>query len=342
MVDRAPMVELGCRILERAGVPSEHAQIVMDHLADASAMGLHSHGLMRIPQYLQEVATGAIDPAAIPDVRRVSPSRLAVDARHGFGQVIGMALVDGVIPIARELGMAIATGRRLGHTGRVGAYPEALARAGLIGIAACSGPPSGHWVAPFGGREGHISTNPLAFAWPARGAEPVVADFSTAATAEGVVRSLRNRGLPTPDGFLRDADGLPTMDPGALYATPRGAIQAFGGPLGYRGTALALLVEVLTTLLSDESIDDPTSVGTDMTLIAIQPSDGFGELAARLSEHIRSTLPIDPMRPVLMPGDRERAAASAATGLLVDAPTWAALAAAAADASLTLPEAHPA
>ena len=151
----------------------------------------------------------------------------------------------------------------------MGAYPEALARAGCIGIAACSGPPSGHWVAPFGGREGRISTNPIAFAWPVEGAEPAVADFSTAATAEGVVRSLRNRGLPAPDGMLRDAEGRPTSDPGVLYATPGGAIQPLGGSLGYRGTALALLAEVLTTLLSGESIDDAARVGTDMAVIAI-------------------------------------------------------------------------
>lgn len=341
-VERAPIVALGCALLERAGAPPTAARTVMEHLADASAMNLHSHGLMRISQYLAEIASGGIDPTAVPEVRVVNPTRLAVEARRGFGQVVGMALVDAALPVARTLGMAVATGRGLGHTGRVGAYPEAIARAGLIGIAACSGPPSGHWVAPFGGREGHISTNPLAFSWPVAGGDPVVADFSTAATAEGVVRSLRNRGLPAPDGMLRDHDGRPTTDPGTLYAVPKGAIQPLGGPLGYRGTALALLVEVLTTLLAGESIDDPTRAGTDMTVIAIDPSDGFPDLADRLSAFIRSTAPIDPTQPVLMPGDRERAAAVAATSLLVDPPTWAFLTDAAEAAGLPLPAAVPA
>ncbi|RXL51382.1 oxidoreductase, partial [Citrobacter sp. AAK_AS5] len=76
-----------------------------------------------------------------------------------------------------------------------------------LGIAVCSGPRTGHWVAPFGGREGKLSTNPIAFACPVAGGDPIVADFSTSVVPEGVVRSLRNRGLPTPEGAIRDAEG---------------------------------------------------------------------------------------------------------------------------------------
>jgi LDH2 family malate/lactate/ureidoglycolate dehydrogenase len=166
----------------------------------------------------------------------------------------------------------------------------------------------------------------------------VVADFSTAATAEGVVRSLRHRGLAAPEGWLRDADGHSTTDPSVLYAMPKGTIQPLGGPLGYRGTALALFVEVLTTLMSGESIDDRSRVGTDMTVLAIMPGAGFDALALRLSDHIRRTAPLDPAQPVLMPGDRERLAASGTTLLQVDPPTWAALGVAAAAANLVLPE----
>ncbi|MFN8518937.1 MAG: Ldh family oxidoreductase [Chloroflexota bacterium] len=342
LVERAAIVATGCALLECAGALPAHARTVLDHLADASAMGLHSHGLMRIPQYLREIGLGEIAPAEIPAIERSSPTRLVVDGRRGFGQVVGMALVESLVPMAREQGMALATGHTLGHTGRVGAYPEAIARAGLIGIAACSGPPSGHWVAPFGGRDGRISTNPLAFAWPVAGDDPVVADFSTAATAEGVVRSLRNRGLAAPDGMLRDADGQATTDPNTLYDSPRGAIQPLGGPLGYRGTALAMLVEVLAATLSGESIDDASRVGTDIALLAIAPSGGFADLASRLSEHIRSTRPIDPGNPVQVPGDRERRAARSTTRLLVDGPTWLALRDATGAAGLPLPDARPA
>jgi LDH2 family malate/lactate/ureidoglycolate dehydrogenase len=265
-------------------------------------------------------------------------SRLSVDGRRGFGQVVGMRMVEALVPVARTTGIAMANGRHLGHTGRIGAYSEALAQAGLIGLAVCNGAPSGHWVAPFGGRDGRLSTNPIAMAWPVEGEAPVVADFSTASAPEGVIRVLRERGAEAPDGCLRDAEGRPSRDPNVLYAAPRGAIQPLGGALGYRGTALALFVEVLTTILNGDAVDDRSRKGTDMTLLAVAPQTGFGQLARGLSDHIRASPPLDPARPVLMPGDRERAAATAAP-LRVDGPTWAALARAAQRAGLEMPAA---
>ena len=121
-----------------------------------------------------------------------------------------------------------------------------------------------------------------------------------------------------------------------LYAVPRGAIQPLGGALGYRGTALALFVEVLTTILNGDAVDDRSRQGTDMTLLAVAPQTGFGQLARGLSDHIRASPALDPARPVLMPGDRERAA-DAAAPLPVGGPTWAALARAADRAGLDLP-----
>ncbi len=264
-------------------------------------------------------------------------SRLSVDGLRGFGQVVGMLMVEALVPVARATGVAMVNGRHLGHTGRIGAYPDALAQAGLIGLALCNGAPSGHWVAPFGGRDGRISTNPMAMAWPVDGQSPVVADFSTATAPEGVIRVLRERGAKAPEGALRDAEGRPSRDPDVLYGVPKGAIQPLGGALGYRGTALALFVEVLTTMLNGDEVDDRSRKGTDMTLLAIAPQPGFELLTRGLSDHIRASPPLDPKRPVLMPGDRERVAAGAATSLDVDGPTWAALASAARRARLDMP-----
>jgi uncharacterized oxidoreductase len=332
------MLGLGAALLERAGAPQDAARVVMQHLVTASAMGLHSHGVMRIPQYLGEIASGAVDPRARPEIARTHPARLAADGRRGFGQVAGMAMVEALVPTAGTAGIAMINGTRLGHTGRIGAYAEALAEAGLIGLAVCNGAPSGHWVAPFGGRQGRLSTNPMAMAWPTEGEAPVVADFSTAMAPEGVVRVLRDRGEVAPEGLLRDADGLPSRDPGVLYRVPRGAIQPLGGALGYRGTALALLVEVLTTVLGGQAVDDAQRQGTDMTLLAIAPQEGFAHLARGLAEHVRACPPVDPAAAVLMPGDRERRAAEGARPVRVDPPTWAALSKAAAAAGIAMPE----
>jgi LDH2 family malate/lactate/ureidoglycolate dehydrogenase len=337
-VHAADALTLGRALLERAGALPEHARVVVEHLIAASAMGLHSHGIMRVPQYLAEIEAGVIDPGAEPEIVQTGASRLSVDGRRGFGQVVGMRMVEALVPLAWATGVAMANGRHLGHTGRIGAYPEALAQAGVIGLALCNGAPLGHWVAPFGGRDGRLSTNPMAMAWPVGGEAPVVADFSTAAAPEGVIRILRERGAEAPDGGLRDADGRPSRDPNTLYAVPRGAIQPLGGTLGYRGTALALFVEVLTTILNGDAVDDRSRKGTDMTLLAVAPQTGFDQLARGLSDHIRASPALDPARPVLMPGDRERAADPAAP-LRIDGPTWAALASAADRAGLDMPAA---
>jgi uncharacterized oxidoreductase len=336
-VDLTEIEQLGRTLLERAGATPENAALVIDHLLTASRMGLHSHGVARIPQYLEEITAGTIDPAAEPDIERTSESRLQVDGRRGFGQVVGMEMVVALRPLIEETGIAMASGRHLGHTGRVGTYPEALAEAGLVGLAVCNGAPSGHWVAPFGGRDGRISTNPLAISWPVDGEPPVVADFSTGATAEGVIRNIRDHGQEVPEGVLRDAEGRPSTDPNVLYTEPRGAIQPLGGALGYRGTALGLLVEILTTMLNGDHVNDGSRKGTDMTLLGIKPQPGFSDLTRELADHVRDSPPVDEGRAVLMPGDRERASAAIDRPILVSASTWQALEQAAKTASVEMP-----
>lgn len=329
----ADVCRLSTSLLTAAGATAADADTVVTHLLDADAMGLRSHGVMRVPQYLAEIAAGELDPRGTPTVRVGKPGRASVDGGGTFGQVVGMRMAAVAVELGRSTGVALVTGRRMGHTGRIGAYPEWIAESGLLGIAVCSGSPSGHWVAPYGGRDGRLATNPIAFAYPAGADGPVVADFSTAATAEGVIRSLHHRGLRAPAGWLRDADGRPTTDPGVLYSSARGAIQPLGGDLGYRGTALAVLVEVLATLLVGDAVDEERRKGSDLTIIAIEVDAGFADLAAGLGRHVRASAPIDPARPVLMPGDRERAARGAAAARVdIDAPTWAALTDAAARA----------
>ncbi len=336
----AELMAVGTALLQQTGAPRSHAEIVMEHLITSSAMGLHSHGVMRVPQYLAEIASGVIAPAADAKIEKTAASRLTVDGLRGFGQVVGMQMVEALLPLALETGIALANGRHLGHTGRIGAYPEALAKRGLVGLAVCNGAPSGHWVAAFGGRDGRISTNPIAFAWPVEGEPPVVADFSTATAPEGVIRVMRDRGETAPEGYLRDAEGNATRDPNVLYANPKGAVQPLGGNLGYRATALALFVEAITTLLNGDAVDDHSRKGTDMTIIAIAPQSGFAGLARGLSEHIRQSKALDPARPVMMPGDRENRSAAETTAIRVDRPTWDAISDAAERAGLNMPSAQ--
>jgi LDH2 family malate/lactate/ureidoglycolate dehydrogenase len=167
----------------------------------------------------------------------------------------------------------------------------------------------------------------------------VVADFSTSVAPEGVIRSLLHRGLPAPAGALLDAVGAPTIDPAALYATPKGALQPLGGAIGYRGTALSILVEVLAALLAGDEADDPERGGSNLAMLAIAADDGFAGRAARMGAYLRSSPPIDPSRPVMLPGERERDhARNLGDGpISIDWPTWRAMVAAA-GATVPIPQ----
>jgi uncharacterized oxidoreductase len=227
--------------------------------------------------------------------------------------------------LASAHGASVVLARHLGHIGRVGAYVAAVADRGLVALAFCSGPQSGHWVAPFGGREGRMATNPLAYAFPTSQG-PVVADFATSSATEGNLRYLRNQKKPAPDGFLRDAAGAPTTDPSVIYTQPRGTIQPLGGETqGHKGSALGILVDAMASLLAGDDVTDANRKGNNLALIAIAPRGQFVDAADNMAEYIRSTPPLDPVRPVMMPGDRENANLNAASSVLIDDVTWAEL-----------------
>jgi LDH2 family malate/lactate/ureidoglycolate dehydrogenase len=185
------------------GASVEHADSVVNHLFEAERMGLKSHGFMRVPQYLAEIKSGEIDPTSAPRIVQTGLSRAAVDGCRSFGQVVGRAMAEEVVRLAAAAGGSFIAGRHMGHTGRIGAHAEFIAQRGVLGIVGCSGPRSGHWVAPYGGLEGRISTNPLSFAVPTAGGLPIVADFSTSVAPEGVIRNLLHRGLKAPPGAPR-------------------------------------------------------------------------------------------------------------------------------------------
>jgi uncharacterized oxidoreductase len=309
------------RLFEAAGCSPTCAATVVDHLIDASLVGLHSHGVLRVPDYLRFVAEGLVDPLAVPELVRDEGAVAVFDARRGFGQVAGAHLVDAVADRAAVAGLAVAAVRNAGHLGRIGAYVEALARRGFLAIGFCSVPTRFQNVAWYGTRTGRLGTNPIAYAFPTSG-EPVVADFATSVIPEGKVRFLWNQGLPVPEGVLRDAAGMPTTDAGALYGDPAGTLQPLGSPLaGHKGSALGLLVEVLGTLLAGEEAGDPARAN-NLTLIALRPDPTFPSRADGLVQRVRAAVPIDPAAPPLLPGEPEARSRAEAGAVTVDTTTW--------------------
>ena len=297
---------LGRRLFAAAGAPADEAAIVADELVEASLMGLDSHGVMRFTQYLDAAAAGTVHPGAPLTVLKETATTAIVDCGFNFGPVTATRLTELAAAKAKQSNVACVVSRNSQHVGRLGSYVQKLAAEGLIGLATANSSKHGHWVAPWGGSQGRLATNPLAYAVPTSG-DPIVLDMSTSMIAEGKIRVLLADERPLPPGCVRDAAGNPATDPKEFYGPPRGTIQPFGGALGYKGFGLGLLVEIFGDLLAgqDTSLDLPYING--LCLIAVNPEafcggDCFRSLADNLCRYVTSCPPAPGFDEVIMPG----------------------------------------
>jgi len=294
------------------GTPDFEAGIVADHLVDAEMTGVTSHGILRVPQYAQAVRDGRVSPDATAKTLRETAATAALDGGHGFGQVMARRAADKAIDLAGQSGAGIVTLVNCGHTGRIGHYTEYAATRGLVALMMVNTGGHGQWVAPFGGRAGRLSTNPISISAPNSGEFPLVLDIATAIAPEGKVRAARTEGRSIPPGWVIRSDGSTTTDPADLYGHPRGAILPFGG---HKGFGLGLLIDALAGGLSGAgcctSLEAPLAGATDGILfIAIRPGaflpeELFLEQVRNLIHHVKSTPPQDGITEVMVPGEQE-------------------------------------
>ena len=299
-------------VLCAVGAKDGHAAIVADHLADANMTGHDSHGLIRVPQYVTIIKEGRLNPTADPEVVQESGAIVRVDGHHTFGQVVALFATNLAIEKARESGISMAAMGKLGHTGRIGTYPEVIAKAGMVGIF-CTGVtgPSASIVAPFGGAKGRLSTNPISFAFPYAPGSPVLLDYATSTYAEGKIRVYRNRGRQLPDKWVLDKNSVPTTDPNAFY--DGGVILPFGGLTGgHKGFALGFIVSLLGGVLGQvgQASDGGRSMTAGSTVIAIDaerlvPLDDIREAVAEQVAHVKDTPPLEGSKGVQFPGEYE-------------------------------------
>lgn len=309
LYDPPSVSQLGVALFTAAGAGGYQALATVGSLVVSSLMGHDSHGVIRIPEYLGLVAAGSIIPDAPIVVERTGPSTARVDCGSGFGPVgAGKAIRVG-IELAREQRTACVITRRCNHVGRLGAWVQIAAENGMLALATCNSPIYGHFVLPFGGRDGRLGTNPIAYAVPT-GREPIVADFSTSVAPEGKIRFHRNEGRPVPDGWILDADGNATNDPNAFYGPPRGGILPLGGSAGHKGFALSLLVEILGSALAGISSQDTNVFGNGVCFLVIDPSAfcplaEFRRLMDETVAYMKSSRPAPGFDEVLVPGELE-------------------------------------
>jgi uncharacterized oxidoreductase len=316
------------RVFEACGSPNAEAFVVADHLITANLMGYDSHGVIRIPQYLEDVQRGTSIPGSSVQIESETGTTAIVDCGWNFGPVGAFNAINVAISKAKQHHTSVVVTRRCGHAGRLGAYTQMAAEQGLFAFGVCNSPIHGHFVLPWGGRQGRLATNPMSFAVPCGRQYPILADFSTAESPEGKIRLFRNQGKPVPRGWIVDAKGEPTTNPADFYGPPRGAILPFGGEKGYRGFALSLMVEILGGLLagSRTTVDQPGN-GLGFLVVdiaAFQAPDHFAALIEELREYIKSSPPSESRDEVTLPGelDFKLGERRLREGIPIDDQTW--------------------
>ena len=319
------------QVFEACETPPAEARIVSDHLVENNLRGVDSHGIMRIPQYVQAVCDGTIRPGAPIVLEQETANTAVVACGWNFGMVGGMRAIETAVAMARSHTMGMVVTRCCNHVGRLGAYVEWAATQGMVAFGFCSSPRHGHFVVPWGGKEGRLATNPIAFAIPNGERSPIVSDFSTSQVPEGKIRLYNHQKLPLESDWIIDAGGHPSSSSADFYGPPQGAIRPFGGKMGYRGYALGLLVEIMGTTLAEE---DSTSerAGNGLAFIVVDPAafverGRYNELVERLTLYVKSSPPLDNAKPVLLPGELELKIRLEREdkGIPIDEATWGAI-----------------
>jgi len=251
--------------LVRCSTSAGNARTVARALVAAEADGLKGHGLSRVPTYAAQAKAGKVDGFATPVVTRPRPAVLAIDAAHGFAYPALDQAVAGLPEVARDQGVAVAPIRRSHHCGAAGHPVERLAETGLVALLFANTPAA---MAPWGGAQALLGTNPIAFACPLPGREPIVVDLSLSKVARGNILAAKQRGERIPEGWALDEAGRPTTDPDAAL---RGTMLPLGDA---KGTALALMVELVAAGLTGATYAAEASSFLD----AKGPPPGTGQL----------------------------------------------------------------
>ncbi|MBV9813569.1 MAG: malate/lactate/ureidoglycolate dehydrogenase [Acetobacteraceae bacterium] len=322
LVAAATLTRFVADVFGGAGCDAAEAERISRFLVSANLTGHDSHGVIRVPRYVENIRDGHVVRNQSITVVTESPTHAVIDGNRGIGQTIAPQAVDLGIAKARAAGMAIVALRNCGHVGRIGDWGERAADAGLVAIHFVN-VAMGEIVAPYGGVDRRFGTNPFCIAIPsADGAPPLLLDMATSLVAEGKVLVASKGGKPVPEGSMITQDGRLSADPETLYGplvggrrvpgAGRGALRAFGE---HKGSALAFMCEILAGCLTGGATAGPLPAGRNeritngMLSIYLDPnhfgSSGFVRNAREYAEYVKASRPAAPGGEVLLPGEPE-------------------------------------
>ena len=335
-------------VLQAVGLPAADASQVGELIAEADLIGADAHGIFRLPHYVRRIRASGVNVAPRITVATTGPATALVDGDNGMGHLVVARAAETAIALARNAGVAWVGVRRSNHAGPAALYAAMPVVHGMVGL--YSAVASANHMAPWGGVEPLLGTNPIAVGIPLGDAPPVVLDIATTVVSYGTVKTHALRGEPFPEGWLTSrVDGGPVTDPAR---TAEGLLNAIGG---YKGSGLALVLGLLAGTLNgaafgrdvvDFNADAASETNTGHFLIAldvarfIDPAVFAREVGRHLDD-LRASEALPGEGPVRMPGDMRarRRAERLEAGVPLPRPLAEQLAALAAELSLAPPRA---
>jgi LDH2 family malate/lactate/ureidoglycolate dehydrogenase len=275
-------------IFERVGMEPIDAALLADSLVFADLRGVHSHGVLRVPEYVEKLTVKGVNPVGKPRIVKEFGGCVVVDGDNSMGQIGMNFAMNEVIRRAEEHGIAAAAIRGSNHSGAMAYFAIQALPHEMIGIATTNALPT---MAPWGGAEKILGINPLGVAIPAGEELPIVHDAAFSGSSHGKIRIYQQKGLPIPEGWALDKDGNPTTDAAA-------AIDGLLLPIGeFKGVALAMIMGILSSMLSGAAyglelgnMEDGPRAGQDGHFVAAINIAAFEEVdrfKARVDKAIR-------------------------------------------------------
>ena len=301
------------QIYQGAGVPEDEADIVADFLARADLRGVETHGVTRLPIYIQRLQKGYVRSACKMTILKDKGATTFIEAHGSMGHIASYKAMKIAIKKAMEFGIGWVSVKDSGHFGVAGLFPLMAVEKDFIGYVVSNTAPM---MAPYGGRDRIIGNNPLSLAFPADQYPPVLLDLSCSVVSSGKLILCRKKGERIPLGWAYDKDGLPTEDPYEGYEGG-GSLAPIGG---YKGYGMVLAHEMLTSVLTSgkwtqyiKSLyeEDKTGIqGTCHSFMAIDPDcfvgrEKFKKDMDRYIKSIKESGKAKNATEILMPGEPE-------------------------------------
>ena len=303
------LLEVCASSFKASGMSEEDAHLLADTLVVADLGGTHSHGVMRVREYVKKLRVDGVDPKGRPTIAKDSGACLVVDGGNSMGQIGAHFAMTEVVARAKKQGISAAGVRGSNHCGAMGYYALQAAQGDMIGVATTNALPT---MAPWGGAERILGINPLGVAIPAKNAHPIVFDAAFSGSSHGKIRIHHQKGLSLPEDWALDSNGRPTTDPAAAID---GLLMPIGG---HKGTALALVMGILSSMLSGSAygtelgnMEDGPNAGEDghfmaaIKISAFEDVERFKERVDAAIDEIHSCRLAEGFDRTYAPGERE-------------------------------------